>query len=683
MDKFSYLGTSDVNAIEQLFSQYVTDNNSVDKSWQDFFKGFEFAQTDYSSASNGAIPENVTKEFKVINLINGYRSRGHLFTRTNPVRQRRTYTPTLALENFELSDKDLETVFQAGIQLGIGAAKLKDIVAHLETTYCASIGVEYAFLRNPEETKWLQDRIEKSKNIPTFSKDEKKVILNKLIEAFTFENFLATKFVGQKRFSLEGGESFLPALDTLMEHGVKLGVEDYVIGMAHRGRLNVLANIMNKPTKDIFTEFEGRPSEDSVFDGDVKYHMGYSSDITSDSGKQVHISLTPNPSHLETVAPVVGGITRAKIDIRHKGDNKKACAIAVHGDGAIAAQGIVYEVLQMSQLDGYKTGGTVHFIINNQVSFTTNFIDARSSIYCTDVAKIIDAPVLHVNGDCAEDVFFAATIAAEYRQKFARDIFIDMVCYRRHGHNESDEPKFTQPKLYNIIAKHPNPREIYVKKLAERGDVDAQLASDMDEKFRSLLQDRLNLIKQKPLPYAPQKQEEEWLQMRRSTPEDFHISPVTAVDKKVIEKVGNALSSVPATFKPLKQIENLLKDRKKMLTETKVVNWATAELLAFGSILNEGKFVRVSGQDVKRGTFSSRHSVLFDAETNEQYNSLNAVTKGENKLRIFNSLLSEYGVLGFEYGYAMASPQALTIWEAQFGDFANGTQVMIDQFIAS
>jgi 2-oxoglutarate dehydrogenase E1 component len=472
MDKFSYVGTSDVSAIEGLYQQYLQDANSVDASWRDFFKGFEFASTNYNTdASGSAIPENVSKEFKVISLINGYRQRGHLFTKTNPVRERRTYEPTLALVNFGLSDKDLETVFQAGNEIGTGAAKLKDIVAHLEQTYCDSIGAEYTFIREPKMLKWLQERMEKSRNTPNFSKEEKRTILEKLTQAVVFENYLHTKFVGQKRFSLEGGETLIPAIDALINHGIKMGIEDYVIGMPHRGRLNILTNIMHKTYKDVFTEFEGRPSEDSLFDGDVKYHMGYSSDTITPDGKKVHMSLTPNPSHLETVNPVVEGIARAKIDNLHKGDFSKVCPILMHGDAAIAGQGIVYEVIQMSQLDGYKTGGTVHFIVNNQIGFTTNFLDARSSTYCTDVAKVTLSPVFHVNGDDVEALCFVAKLAMEFRQTFHRDVFIDILCYRKYGHNEGDEPRFTQPILYKAIAVHPNPKDIYVKQL-ESSDPD-------------------------------------------------------------------------------------------------------------------------------------------------------------------------------------------------------------------
>ena len=680
MDKFSYLGTSDVNAVEELFSQFQKDPNSVDKSWQDFFKGFEFARTDYSS-SGGAIPENVTKEFKVMNLINGYRSRGHLFTKTNPVRQRRTYNPTLDLVNFDLSEKDLDTVFQAGNQIGISAAKLRDIVAHLETTYCSSIGVEYAFIRNPEETRWIQERIEKSKNIPSFSKTEKKVILNKLIQATTFENFLATKFVGQKRFSLEGGESFLPAINTLMEHGVKLGVEDFVIGMAHRGRLNVLANIMNKPTRDIFAEFEGRPSEDSLFDGDVKYHMGYSSDVVSDSGKSIHISLTPNPSHLETVDPVVEGITRAKIDSRHNGNLSKALPILIHGDAALAGQGVVYETIQMSQLDAYKTGGTVHFVINNQVGFTTNFLDARSSVYCTDVAKVVLSPVFHVNGDDVEALCLVAQLAMDYRQKFNKDVFIDILCYRKYGHNEGDEPRFTQPLLYKAIAAHPNPKDIYARKLESEGSFTSEEIKAIEQEYKNELEKNLDEAKKLEKAKVMSFLEGAWKGLRMANVQDFDASPKTGVDSKVFLELAKKSTQLPSDKKIFNKIDKLFKDRQNMISCDNY-DWAMGELMAYASLMQEGHNVRFSGQDVERGTFSHRHAVVKIEDSEEEYTPLNNLgTKG--KLDIYNSHLSEYAVLGFEYGYSYASPNTLTIWEAQFGDFFNGAQIIIDQYLSS
>ncbi|MBS1652921.1 MAG: 2-oxoglutarate dehydrogenase E1 component [Bacteroidetes bacterium] len=682
MDKFSYVGTSDVNAIEQLYLQYQNNNNSVDKTWQDFFKGFEFAQTNYDQKNlNGQIPENVAKEFKVISLITGYRQRGHLFTKTNPVRQRRKYEPTLALENFGLSNSDLETVFQAGNEIGIGPAKLKDIIAHLTQTYCQSIGVEYLYMRDPEILKWLQSRMENNRNTSSFTIDEKRVILKKLTQAVVFENYLHTKFVGQKRFSLEGGEAVIPAMNALMEHGISLGIEDYVIGMAHRGRLNVLTNIMNKTYKDVFTEFEGRESEDSLFDGDVKYHMGYSSDLISDTGKKVHISLTPNPSHLETVAPVVQGIVRSKIDNLHKGDNSKACAIAIHGDAAIAGQGIVYEVIQMGQLDGYKTGGTVHFIINNQVGFTTNFIDGRSSTYCTDVAKVVLSPVFHVNGDDVEALCFVSKLAMEYRQTFHRDVFIDVLCYRKYGHNEGDEPRFTQPILYKAIAAHPNVKDIYRKKLELDESPLFNEAKSIEDAFKAELDTNLDEAKKTEKAKITSFLEGNWKGIKMASDNVFDTSPNTQVDKKTFLNIAAKITELPKDKKFFNKIQKLFDDRKTMITNDNY-DWAMGELMAYATIMNEGENVRFSGQDVERGTFSHRHAVVKIEDSEEEYTPLNNFG-APAKLSIYNSLLSEYGVLGFEYGYAFAAPNTLTIWEAQFGDFFNGAQIIIDQYLTS
>jgi 2-oxoglutarate dehydrogenase E1 component len=680
MDKFSFVGTSDVNAIEQLFLQYSQDSNSVDESWRDFFKGFEFARTSYEN-DGGAIPENVSKEFKVISLINGYRQRGHLFTKTNPVRQRRTYEPTLDLVNFGLSDKDLETVFQAGNEIGLGNAKLKDIISHLEITYCQSIGAEYLYMREPKVVKWLQERMEKNKNTPAFNTNEKKTILKKLTQAVVFESYLHTKFVGQKRFSLEGAEAVIPAMDTLMEHGANLGIEDYVIGMAHRGRLNVLTNIMNKTYKDVFTEFEGRPSEDSLFDGDVKYHMGYSSDQTSDGGKKVHISLTPNPSHLETVAPVAQGIVRAKIDNRHKGDNAKACAIAIHGDAAVAGQGVVYETLQMSQLDGYKTGGTIHFVINNQVGFTTNFLDARSSTYCTDIAKVVLSPVFHVNGDDVEALCFISKLAMEFRQEFHRDVFIDVLCYRKYGHNEGDEPRFTQPLLYKAIAAHANAKDIYVEKLKSENSELASEAKQIEVAFKTELDSNLDEAKKAETVKITSFLEGNWKGLKMANDKDFDESPITTIDEKLFLELAKKTTELPKDKKFFNKIQKVFDDRKAMMTNNNF-DWAMGELLAYSSLMKEGFPVRFSGQDVERGTFSHRHAVVKIEDSEEEYTPLNNID-ADVKLSIYNSLLSEYAVLGFDYGYAFASPNSLTIWEAQFGDFFNGAQIIIDQYLTS
>lgn len=680
MDKFSYLGTSDVNAIEALYQQYLQNETSVDATWRDFFKGFEFANTSYTE-KGGAIPENVSKEFKVINLINGYRQRGHLFTKTNPVRERRHYSPTLDVENFGLAKSDLETVFQAGNDIGIGAAKLKDIIAFLEQTYCGSIGVEFTFMREPQMLKWLTERMEKSRNTPAFTKSEKKIILSKLTHAVVFENYLATKFVGQKRFSLEGGEALIPAMHTLMEHGAELGIQDYVIGMPHRGRLNVLTNIMHKTYKDVFSEFEGRPSEDSLFDGDVKYHMGYSSDQVMDSGKKVHISLTPNPSHLETVNPVVEGIARAKIDNLYQGDNSKVCPILLHGDAALAGQGIVYEVVQMSLLEGYKTGGTVHFVVNNQVGFTTNFIDGRSSTYCTDVAKVVLSPVFHVNGDDIEAVCFVAKLAMDFRQTFHRDVFVDILCYRKYGHNEGDEPRFTQPLLYKAIAAHPNPKEIYVKKLADEKSELADEAKEIEKTFKAELDSNLDEAKKIEKAKVTSFLEGNWQGIKMATAKDFEQSPDTAISEKLFLDLAKKTTELPKDKKFFNKIQKVFEDRKAMITNDNY-DWAMGELLGYASLMSEGHHVRFSGQDVERGTFSHRHAVVKVEDSEEEYIPLNHLdAKGE--LRIYNSLLSEYGVLGFEYGYAFASPNILTIWEAQFGDFFNGAQIIIDQYLSA
>ncbi|MCE7056907.1 2-oxoglutarate dehydrogenase E1 component [Algoriphagus sp. AGSA1] len=706
MDKFSYIANAHVSYIDELYSSYKSDPESIDPSWKEFFDGFDFALTNYGEEVNGAaangkaaVPakngalatpgtimdmEQLPKEIKVRALIHAYRSRAHLRSKTNPVRERRDRKALIDPQDFGLGQEDMNTEFQAGNEIGIGTSKLSKILDSLKSIYEGSVGFEYLYIRDPEMLDWFKTKVEKEALAFNPTQEDKKRILSKLNQAVVFENFLHTKYLGQKRFSLEGGESTIPFLDAVINTSSQLGVKEVMIGMAHRGRLNVLANIMGKTYEQIFSEFEGTAKPDlTMGDGDVKYHMGYSSDIVTPDNNKVHLKLAPNPSHLEAVDPVVEGFLRAKIDSEYKGDKTKALPILIHGDAAVAGQGIVYEVTQMADLKGYNTGGTIHFVINNQVGFTTDFDDARSSIYCTDVAKIIDAPVIHVNGDNAESVVFAAKLAAEFRQKFGRDIFVDMVCYRRHGHNESDEPKFTQPELYNIISKHPNPREIYVKRLTERGDVEAKLASQMDEEFRQLLQDRLNLVKEKPLPYQATRFEAAWSSLRRSKPEDFDYSPETGITEAVIEKVAEALTVIPKGFKPLKQIEAQLKQRKDMFFQSKTLNWAAAELLAYGSLTLEGKTVRLTGQDVQRGTFSHRHAVLHDANTNKAYNSLKEMKDRKGEFYIYNSLLSEYAVLGFEYGYAMANPNSLTIWEAQFGDFANGAQTMIDQFITS
>lgn len=685
MDQHSLIGNISPEAIDALYRQYLENPQSVEPSWQQFFSGFDFARERYGDAPEAGemVPGQVDKEFRVINLINGYRNRGHLFTKTNPVRERRQYTPSLDLSNFGLTEADLETVFQAGTQIGIGAAKLKDIVSHLHQTYCQSVGAEYKYIRTPEVIDWLQEKMERSKNTYQFSISEKKRILEKLNEAVAFENFLHTKFTGQKRFSLEGAETLIPALDAVIDSGGELGIKEFVIGMAHRGRLNVLSNILGKSYEDIFSEFEGKEFDENAFDGDVKYHLGFSSDVVTPHGKKIHLSMTPNPSHLEAVDPVVQGIVRAKIDNTPGGDHSQIAPILIHGDAAVAAQGIVYEVIQMSLLKGYATGGTIHLVINNQVGFTTNYIDARSSTYCTDVGKVTLSPVFHVNGDDVEALVYTIRLAMEYRQKFHRDVFIDILCYRKYGHNEGDEPRFTQPLLYKAIAKHPNPREVYNQKLLSQGIVEANLAREMEKKFKELLQKSLDSSKQQSKTKVNRFMEGSWSGLRLASADDFDASPETGVKKETLLALGEKICSLPGDRTFFSKITRLFEDRKQMLKEPGRLDWAMGELLAYATLLNEGHPVRISGQDVERGTFSHRHAVVRVEDSEEQYVPLSHLNEQQASFYIYNSLLSEYGVLGFDYGYCFSAPNSLVIWEAQFGDFNNGAQIIIDQYLSS
>jgi len=679
MDNISYVGNADVNAIDHLYKSYCQDPDSVDIGWKKFFEGFDFARANYEEG--GAIPENFQKEFKVINLINGYRSRGHLFTKTNPVRERRKYEPTLDIENFGLEQSDLDIVFQAGEQIGIGPATLRDIIHDLEQCYCQSIGIEYMFMREPERLEWFRNSIE-VKNRPKFDQDRKQKIYSKLVQASNFEAFLGKKYVGQKRFSVEGGEALIPALDALVDKGASLGVEYFVMGMAHRGRLNTLTNIFQKRPQDIFSEFEGKEFDyDGAFDGDVKYHQGYTSSVKTSTGKEVGLTLAPNPSHLEAVDPVVQGIARAKLDIHYKDENK-VCPVMIHGDAAVAGQGIVYEVIQMALLDGYRAGGTIHIVVNNQVGFTTNFHDARSSTYCTDVAKTTLTPVFHVNGDDVEAVIQTIEIAMEYRQKFHRDVFIDLLCYRKYGHNEGDEPKFTQPTLYNIIAKHPNPKDIYLKQLIAEGNITDEKAKSIEDGYNDFLENEFETARKNEKAIVWDFLSETWNGFRHSTLADFDQSPETGVSKDKLLELGRKLATLPEGKKYFRKIQKIFDDRLNAI-EGNNLDWGSAEMLAYATLLAEGKPVRISGQDVERGTFSHRHAVVKCEDTEEEIITLNNLSKDQAEFTVYNSLLSEYGVLGFEYGYSLATPNALTIWEAQFGDFFNGAQIMIDQFITA
>jgi len=690
MDKFSFLNAAHTAYFADLYEQYLQNPDAVEPSWRAFFQGYDFGSE--NSGLDGEIiegvsteiPEQVQKEFNIVRLIDGYRMRGHLFTKTNPVRERRSYSPTLEISNFDLSESDLDTVFNAGEILGIGAKTLRQIITHLENIYCSSIGMEYMYLRNPEVIKWWQEQLNKNDNQPNFSVETKKYILSKLNHAVTFENFLQTKYVGQKRFSLEGGESLIPAISNVLFYAVeKFGVKECVLGMAHRGRLSTLVNIFRKPVNELFSEFDGKDFEDESIDGDVKYHLGLTLDKTYQNGKSIKMNLVPNPSHLETVAPVAEGITRAKIDADYGGDDSKILPIIVHGDAAIAGQGIAYEVAQMSQLNGYKTGGTIHIVVNNQIGFTTNYLDARSSTYCTDVAKVTLSPVLHVNADDAEAVVHAVEMALEYRMRYKKDVYIDLLGYRKYGHNEGDEPRFTQPKLYKEISKHANPFKIYSDKLIAENTIDKAYLDKIVLDFKATLEREYEKSKQVKSSKVREFMQERWTDFERGSLEDMLEVENTSYTKGKLENISKIVSTVPKGVKFLRKAVRILDGRAKMVFESDTLDWGMAETLAYGSLLEEGFNVRISGQDVERGTFSHRHAILRDEISEERINLLNTNPENKGKMDIYNSFLSEYGVLGFDYGYAMANPNTLTIWEAQFGDFSNGAQIIFDQYLSA
>ncbi len=674
----------EIEAIEELYKKYKEAPESVDDSFRHFFQGFDLATTSFPlkpSENNDGI-ERSPKELNVMRLINAYRRRGHLFTKTNPVRTRRSYSPTLALENFNLTEGGLDIVFEAGKEVGLSKTTLREIIALLEETYCASIGVEYRYMTNPDKVRWLQEKMESSKNKEKLPKEKKLHILNLLIEASGFEDYMHKKFVGQKRFSLEGSESIIPALDAIISHGGDYNVNDIVLGMAHRGRLNVLTNIMKKPYSLVFREFNAQNYEEEIKYGDVKYHLGFSSTIDYE-GRSISINLAPNPSHLESVGPIVQGIARANLENRHNLNYDEVLPIVVHGDAAIAGQGVVYETIQFSKLGGYKTGGTIHIVINNQVGFTTSYLQARSSTYCTDIAKVTQSPVFHVNGDDPEAMVFVAKLALEFRQKFNTDVFIDLLSYRKYGHNEGDEPRFTQPELYDIIAKHKNPRDIYAEKLiAEKAietvDFDKKVSdfhAELEKSYEaSLSSNRLSLQ-----PFMSDKNSH----IRFPSTKDFEITTDTKVSREVFLELAKSITTLPNDRQFFNKTTRLFSNRAAMIKEDSY-DWAMGELMAYATLAKEMFPVRLSGQDSERGTFSHRHAeIVTEDDGTDKYFPLKNLGGEQAPVRVYNSMLSEYAILGFEYGYSLAFPNGLTIWEAQFGDFYNVGQVIVDQYISS
>lgn len=695
MEIQSYISNAHPEYIDNLYKAYQDNPKSVDTYWQKFFEGFDFAYTQNGNGNGSTVarpaPTNAfSEEIKVFNLIQEYRDKGHYIAKTNPIRPRKDRNIRLDISDFGLTTEQLNQPFAIGNILGLGNnASLQQILEHLQKIYCGSIGIEYGYITEPAEIEWLQNKFEhQAFKGYGFANEDKKHILKKLNNAVAFEAFLGKKYVGQKRFSLEGGDTAIPALDQIINTALDMGVKEVVLGMAHRGRLSVLANTMHKPYEQIFSEFEGKAkdpkiiSDGSYASGDVKYHLGYASTHTSPNGNTALLSLIPNPSHLEAVNPVVQGYVRAKIDTIYQNPTA-VLPITIHGDAAIAGQGIVYELAQMAYLPGYQVAGTVHFVINNQIGFTTDFGDARSSNYCTSVASIIGAPVFHVNGDDVEAVIYIAKIAAEYRQTFRKDVFIDMVCYRKHGHNESDDPSYTQPGMYEKIKNHPNALAIYTEQLVKEREITPELAQQYYDDFWNYLESRLDLSRQQEINVPPPKSDEEWLTLRTAERSDFLLSPATGISRDEVNTIREGLVHLPEGFVPLRKIQKYLEERRKMMNDNKSLDWAAAELMAYASLLVEGFNVRLSGEDVKRGTFTHRHAMVYDENTYAEYNRLSQITPDQGKFNAYNSLLSEYAVLGFEFGYSLATPNTLVIWEAQFGDFSNGAQIIIDQFIAS
>jgi 2-oxoglutarate dehydrogenase E1 component len=675
--------------IEAAYAQWLDNPDSVDTTWRAFFQGFTLGHTGGGLAGAEAAGVRVLdsrKQAQVGRLINAYRAHGHLQAHLDPLSAPPSPHPRLAPEHFEFSDADLNESFTLTNFKGGGQMKLSQVLDALRQTYSGHIGVEYMHMQDIESREWLQQRMEACNNQPSFTKAQKVRILRRLHKAELFEKFLHTRFVGQKRFSLEGGETMIAAFDAMIEKAPEVGVEEFVMGMAHRGRLSVLTNILRKPFDVLFDQFSENYIPESVGgDGDVKYHLGYEAVLKTTTGATVEVRLAANPSHLEIVNPVVEGKARARQRIRGDMERRRVCPFLIHGDAAFAGQGVVAETLNFSQLPGYRTGGTVHFVINNQIGFTTNPADARSTRYCTDVAKMIEAPVFHVNGDDPEAVCFVTQLALEFRVRFQRDVVIDMYCYRRHGHNESDEPSFTQPVLYKRIAQHPLISTTYTDRLIAEGTITTADSDAIKAEYTAAM-DRA-FEKAKAVDAARVAAGEKLDQFRGSTaifqPGYSHAPVPTGVNAELLAQVAHGLTTTPSGFHVNSKIRRFLETRAKAHAEGGPIDWAFAESLAWGTLLAEGTPVRLSGQDCRRGTFSQRHAVLYDAETRERYVPLDNIAPGQAKFCVYNSLLSEAAVLGFDYGYSLDYPQMLCQWEAQFGDFVNGAQVVIDQFIVS
>ncbi|KAI4353514.1 hypothetical protein L6164_002458 [Bauhinia variegata] len=684
-------GTSSVY-LEELQRAWEADPNSVDESWDNFFRNF----VGQASTSPGISGQTIQESMRLLLLVRAYQVNGHMKSKLDPLNLGERVIPDDLDPAFHgFSEADLDREFFLGVWRMSGflsenrpVQTLRSILTRLEQAYCGSIGYEYMHIADRNKCNWLRDKIETP--TPTqYNRERREVIFDRLAWSTLFENFLATKWTSAKRFGLEGGETLIPGMKEMFDRAADLGVESIVIGMAHRGRLNILGNLVRKPLRQIFGEFSGGqagPSEDEVGlytgTGDVKYHLGTSYDRPTRGGKRIHLSLVANPSHLEAVNPVVIGKTRAKQFYSNDVDRIKNMGVLIHGDGSFAGQGVVYETLHLSALPNYSTGGTIHIVFNNQVAFTTDPSAGRSSQYCTDVAKALDAPIFHVNGDDVEAVVHACELAAEWRQTFHSDVVIDLVCYRRFGHNEIDEPSFTQPKMYKVIRSHPSALEIYQNKLLESGEVTQEDIDKINKKVSSILNEEFMASKE----YVPKRRD--WLSAYWSgfkSPEQVSRIRNTGVKPEILKSVGKAITTLPENFTPHRAVKKIYEQRAQMIETGEGIDWGFAEALAFATLIVEGNHVRLSGQDVERGTFSHRHSVVHDQETGAKYCPLDHVIMGQNEelFTVSNSSLSEFGVLGFELGYSMENPNSLVMWEAQFGDFANGAQVIFDNFVSS
>ena len=700
----SHLSGGNATYVEELYEEYLKDPNSVPEQWRDHFEKLPIVNGSEQDIPHSTVREHFLyvgknknrvqplaiasvateherKQVKVLQLITAYRVRGHQKAKLDPLGlMERESVPDLELSHHGLSAADLDTPFQTGnLFIGRDEAPLKDIVQALEKTYCTSIGVEYMHIVDTAEKRWIQQRMESVRSHPKYSKEVKTHLLERLIAAEGLEKYLATRYPGTKRFGLEGGESLIPCIDEMIQRSGSYGVKELVIGMAHRGRLNVLVNTLGKNPGELFNEFEGQHQFNAFGSGDVKYHQGFSSNVMTPGG-EIHLALAFNPSHLEIVSPVVEGSVRARQDRREDPTGDLVVPILIHGDAAFAGQGVVMETFQMSQTRGYKTGGTVHVIVNNQVGFTTSAReDARSTEYCTDIAKMVQAPIFHVNGDDPQAVLFATQMAADFRFQFKKDVVIDLICYRSRGHNEADEPSITQPHMYKVIRKKKNPRELYAAQLVKEGALDQKQIESMVDDYRNSLENGEHVAKS----LVREPNEGLFVDWSPYLNHPYEAYYDTSVDAKLIHDLAGELNRLPDGFQVARQVKKILEDRSKMAAGALSIDWGFAEIMAYATLLDSGFPVRITGQDVGRGTFSHRHAVLHNQKELGTHVPLTHVCKDGASFEIYDSLLSEEAVVGFEYGYATTSPKGLVIWEAQFGDFANGAQVVIDQFISS